>query len=94
MDAGKRRLELLKLEGLGLTQVEIVAQLSEKAQCTKRTVYNDFESRAEWQPLLQTVVKPQDVLLKFVNRYEQVHRQASIHMVCARCHVALPDLWK
>ena len=30
MEVVKRRLELLKLEGLGLTQAEIVKQLSEK----------------------------------------------------------------
>ena len=38
MDAASRRLELLKLEGLGFSQVEIVKELSVKCTCSKRTV--------------------------------------------------------
>jgi hypothetical protein len=74
-------LELLKLEGLGLSQIEIVKQLSQKAGCAQRTLYNDFETRASWQPILQSVIKPEDVLLKIINRYEQVYRQASLRML-------------
>jgi hypothetical protein len=81
MEVVSRRLELLKLEGLGLTQAEIVKQLCEKAGCAKRTVYNDFETRASWQPILQSVIKPDDVLLKVINRYEQIYRQASLRML-------------
>ena len=43
MDAVFRRLELLKLEGLGFSQAEIVKELSMKCACSRRTVYNDFE---------------------------------------------------
>jgi hypothetical protein len=60
---------LLKLEGLGFAQVEIVKELSQKASCSERAVYNDFETRSIWQPILQSVVKPDEVLLKVVNRY-------------------------
>ena len=74
-------MELLRLEGLGLTEAEIVKQLSEKAACAPRTVYNDFETRATWQPILQSAVSPEDVLLKVVNRYEQIYRQASLRML-------------
>ena len=81
MDVISRRLELLKLEGLGLTQIEIVKQLSQKAGCAQRTVYNDFETRAVWQPILQSVIKPEDVLLKITNRYEQIYRQASLRVL-------------
>ena len=81
MDVISRRLELLKLEGLGLTQIEIVNQLSQKASCAQRTVYNDFETRAGWQPILQSVIKPEDVLLKITNRYEQIYRQASLRVL-------------
>jgi hypothetical protein len=76
-----RRLELLKLEGLGFSQVEIVKELSQKCVCSKRTVYNDFESRVDWQPSLQSVVNPEGVLLKVVNRYEQIYRQASVRLL-------------
>jgi hypothetical protein len=83
MDVSIRRLELLKLEGLGFTQAEIVKQLSEKASCTERVIYNDFETRATWQPYLQCVTKPEDILFKINNRYEQIYRQASLRMLQA-----------
>ena len=51
--AVKRRLELLKLEGLGFSMPEIVTELSQKYGCLGRTVYRDFESRGQWQPELQ-----------------------------------------
>ena len=83
MDASSRRVELLKLEGLGFTQAEIVKQLSEKAGCTERTIYIDFETRATWQPYLQSVTKPEDILFKVMNRYEQIYRQTSLRMLQA-----------
>lgn len=52
MDAVSRRLELLKLEGLGFSQAEIVKELSQKCACSKRTVYNDFETQESWQRAL------------------------------------------
>ena len=72
---------MLKLEGLGFSQAEIVKELSQKNACSKRTIYNDFESRATWQPILQSAVKPSEVLLKVVNRYEQIYRQASMRLL-------------
>lgn len=81
MDAVSRRLELLKLEGSGFSQAEIVKELSQKCACSKRTVYNDFESREDWQPVVQSVVDHERVLLKVVNRYEQIYRQASVRLL-------------
>ena len=81
MDKVARRLELLKLEGLGFSQAEIVNELSQKSACTKRAVYKDFETREVWQPILQSVVKPDKVLLKVLNRYEQIYRQASMRLL-------------
>jgi hypothetical protein len=81
LEVAKRRLELLKLEGLGLSQAEIVKQLSEKNGCAQRTLYNDFETRANWQPYLQSITKPDDVLYKITNRYEQIYRQASLRLL-------------
>src|SRR5208283_5013026 len=81
MEAVNRRLELLKLEGLGLSRAEIVKQLSQKMECSERTIYNDFECRSTWQPLLQGATSPNDVLLKVVNRYEEIYRQASRKML-------------
>ena len=56
-------------------------ELSQKNACSKRTIYNDFEARATWQPILQSDVKPNEVLLKVVNRYEQIYRQASMRLL-------------
>jgi hypothetical protein len=81
-------LDLLKLEGLGFSQAEIVKELSLKAACSKRTVYSDFESRAVWQPVLHGVVKPDEVLLKVVNRYEQIYRQARMRLLTASNELA------
>lgn len=81
MDAVSRRLELLKLEGLGFARVEVVKELSQKCGCSRRTVYNDFETRMEWQPVVQSIVDLAGLLLKVVNRYEQIYRQASIRLL-------------
>ena len=81
MDSVSRRLELLKLEGLGFSQAEIVKELSQKNGCSGRTVYRDFESRGEWQPTFQGVIEPKAVLFKVLNRYEQIYRQASMRLL-------------
>jgi len=81
LDKVARRLELLKLEGLGFSQAEIVNELSIKLTCSKRVLYKDFESREVWQPILQSVVKSDKVLLKVLNRYEQIYRHASLRFI-------------
>jgi len=83
VDVVSRRLELLKLEGLGFSQAEVVKELSQKFACSKRTVYNDFETREGWQPVVQSLVGAQGILFKVVNRYEQIYRQASIRLLTA-----------
>lgn len=77
MDTIKRRLELLKLEGLGVYQTEIVSELSQKAACSKRTIYLDIEIQATWQPILQSCLKYDSVLLKVVNRYDRSTHHAT-----------------
>jgi len=81
LDTVARRLELLNLEGLGFSQAEIVNELSQKLTCSKRVLYKDFESREIWQPVLQSIVKSDKVLLKVLNRYEQIYRQASLRFI-------------
>jgi hypothetical protein len=88
LDSVSRRLELLKLEGLGFSQAEVVKELSQKIGCSGRTVYRDFESRMEWQPVLQSVINPDGVLLKVVNRYEQIYRQASMRLLTSSNELA------
>ncbi len=77
MNVVSRRLELLKLEGFGFSQAEVVKELGVKRACSKWTVYSDFETRESWQPTVQSAMDAHCVLLKVVNRYEQVYRQAS-----------------
>ena len=81
LDAVSRTLELLKLESLGFSQTEIVKELSQKCTCSSRTIYNDFDTRAGWQPVLQSVLGHESLLLKVVNRYEQIYRQASVRLL-------------
>jgi len=81
LDTVARRLELLKLEGMGFNQAEIVKQLSEKHQCSDRAVYYDFENREDWQTALQELGNNQIILLKVINRYEQIYRQASVRLL-------------
>ncbi len=81
MAAVSRRLELLKLEGLGFSQPEIVKELSKNFHCSERAVYHDFESRERWQPELQYIKNNASILMKVVNRYEQIYRQASIKLL-------------
>ena len=81
MDKVARRLELLKLEGMGFNRSEIVKELSEKHQCSERAIYYDFENREDWQPVLQQLDNNQSILLKAVNRYEQIYRQASVRLL-------------
>ncbi len=88
MDVDSRRLELLKLEGLGFSQSEIVKEWSVKSACSERTIYGDFESRATWQPSLQSVTDSESVLLKVVNRYEQIYRQASMRLLTSSNELA------
>ena len=79
---------MLKLEGLGFSQAEIVKELSAKCACSGRTVYSDFESRMEWQPVLQSETSPERILLKVVNRYEQIYRQASVRLLTSTTELA------
>jgi hypothetical protein len=88
LDLASRRLELLKLEGLGFSQVEIVKELSQKATCSERTIYSDFESRSAWQPMLQSAVRSEEILLRIINRYEQIYRQASMRFLSSSNELA------
>ena len=81
MTAVRRRLELLKLEGLGFSPPEIVTELSQKYRCSGRTVYRDFESRGQWQPELLNVKNHSQILMRTVNRYEQIYREASVRLL-------------
>jgi hypothetical protein len=49
-------LELLKLEGLGFFQVEVVKDLSQKARVLSVLFLHGFGGRATWQSILQAVL--------------------------------------
>jgi len=73
----ERRLELLKLEGLGLSHIEIVKLLSQKWRKSARAIYYDLETRDTWQPLFNQVFDQEKVRLVVLNRYEYVYREAA-----------------
>ena len=52
MNAVSRRLELLKLEGLGFSQAEIVNELSQKSACAKRAVV-ETEGVKKWRRIVK-----------------------------------------
>ena len=72
----ERRLELLRMEGLGLDQGEITKILAEKYSLNRRTVQYDFEHRVSWQPNF-TNCDPRRSLLKTLNRLEFLYREAA-----------------
>ena len=52
MNAVSRRLELLKLEGLGFSRVAIVNELSQKSACIKRVVV-ETEGVTKWRRIVK-----------------------------------------
>jgi hypothetical protein len=74
----ERRLEVLKLEGLGFSQPEIVKEISTKYACSPRTVYHDFETRETWQPFTT-----KETALIILNRFTQIYRDASFQRLKA-----------
>jgi len=77
MQTVERRLELLKLEGEGYSQNEIVKLLTKQFHRSPRSIRYDFQQRGKWQPKLSSLDDPQKVLMQVVNRYDQVIRQAA-----------------
>lgn len=77
METIKRRLDLLRLEGLGFSQPDIVKHLTEQYGVSERLIYYDFERRTKWQPKIQDLKDSDNILMKIVNRYEQIYRNAS-----------------
>lgn len=80
----ERRLEALKLEGMGLSQPEIVKQLSQKFQVSARSVYRDFQLRSQWQPVLLQLKDQDKIMQKVINRYEQIYDRAAFKHVTSQ----------
>ena len=72
-----RRLDILRMEGNGFNRAEIVQHLSEKYDVTRRTLYYDFEKRGEWQPDVAQYTDRNALVLRLLNRYEQIYRMAA-----------------
>lgn len=73
----ERRLEFLKLEGLGFFLCEIVKALSKKYHKSERMIYYDAETRKTWQPVLTQLFDLDKARLIVVNRYETIYREAA-----------------
>lgn len=76
MKALEIKTDLLKLEGEGFPQSEIVKYLSQKYQVTERNVYYHFRTRDTWQPILLEFKDKDRIANKITNRYEQIYRKA------------------
>lgn len=85
METINRRLDLLKMEGLGFSRAETVKELSSKYGVTERTVQYDFANRSKWQSQLSEIKETDKLLMKILNRYEQIYRNAS------RIYLLQPD---
>jgi hypothetical protein len=72
----ERRCEVLKLEGMGVPNSEIVSTLSKKYEVSLQSVRRDIRNRAKWQPTL-TDSNPEKDLLRAVNRLEWNYREAA-----------------
>jgi hypothetical protein len=66
----ERRCDLLQLEAMGDSKAHIVKSLAEKWHCSEKAVYNDFNTRSEWQPLLQSM---NDARLQIINKLNYLH---------------------
>jgi len=73
----ERRLEFLKMEGLGFSLCEIVKHLSKKYRKTERSIYYDAETRKTWQPLFSQLYDLDKARLIVMNRYDTIYREAS-----------------
>jgi hypothetical protein len=73
----ERRLEFLKMEGLGFSLCEIVKHLSKKYRKTERSIYYDAETRGTWQPLFSQLYDLDKARLIVMNRYDTIYREAS-----------------
>lgn len=65
------------MEGMGFSKPEIVKALVEEYNVSDRTVYYDFQNRSKWQPNLSDIKDTDNILLKILNRYDQIYRHAS-----------------
>lgn len=73
----ERRLEFLKLEGMGFSLCEIVKALSKKYHKSERMIYYDAETRGTWQPVLTQLFELNKAQLIVINRYETIYREAA-----------------
>lgn len=69
------------MEGLGFSKNEILKQLTSKYGISDRMLYYDYQRRKSWQPLIQELADPQKLILKIINRFEQIYQRAAfIHL--------------
>jgi hypothetical protein len=69
---------------MGLSQPEIVKQVSQKFQVSARSVYRDFQLRDRWQPVLLQLKDRDKVMQKIINRYEQIYERAAFKHVTSQ----------
>jgi hypothetical protein len=69
----RRWVEILRLEGNGFLNSEIVDDIASKFGVSRRTVQRDLRNRLMWQPLVTEIVNS---AYKIFNRHDQLYRKA------------------
>ena len=69
----ERRLKLLTQEGLGLSKPEIVKLLTAEFDVSRKTIYNDYNTKPQWQ---NELLEMKNQAEKNLNRHEQIYRKA------------------
>ena len=88
----ERRLELLKMEGMGFSKAEIVKIQAEKWHKTERAIWYDFETRKTWQPLFNLFVDREKARMVMQNRLDYQYRESMRQYLTGPDHVKLAAL--
>jgi hypothetical protein len=76
--------ELLRLEGAGFNEREIVEQLHERFHAARKTVYYYYRTRPQWQPEILGLSEAKEAYHQTLNRLEYIYKEFSIICLSAR----------
>jgi hypothetical protein len=73
----ERRMEILKMQGMGFNDHEITKELSQKYNVSRRAVQRDIQVQAEWSLVLSKTDRKR-LFAKYVAMYEQNYRNMAV----------------
>lgn len=88
----ERRLELLKMEGMGFSKAEVVKLQAEKWHKSERAIWYDFETRTTWQPLFNQFFDSEKARMVMQNRLDYQYREAMKQYLTGPEHAKLTAL--